>query len=52
MRRQQLGHIRIQGVIGEKVLRADGQQCDLDVEQGAVQAGDTVNPVGCVDTAR
>ena len=37
VRLQRLGHIRIQGVVGEEALRPDGQQRDLDVEEGTVE---------------
>jgi hypothetical protein len=46
MRRKQLGHIRIQGVVGEEALRAGGQQRDFDVEQSAVEAGGAVALTG------
>ena len=46
VRRQQLGHIRVQRVVGEEALRAGGQQRDLDVEQRAVQTGDAVPATG------
>ena len=46
VRRQQLGDIRIQRVVGEEALRADGQQRDLDVEQRTVQTGDAVPAAG------
>ena len=46
VRSQQPGHLRIQRVIAEEALRADGQQRNLDVEQGAVQAGDAVSLTG------
>ena len=46
VRSQQPDHIRIQRVIDEEALRAGGQQRNLDVEQGAVQAGDAVSLTG------
>ncbi len=46
VRHQQLGHIRIQGVVGEEALHADGQQRDFDIEQSAVEAGDAVASTG------
>ena len=46
MRPQHLGHVRVEGVVGEEVFRGSGEQRDLRVQQRSVEHRDPV-PLAC-----
>ena len=43
MRPQHLGHVRVEGVVGEEVLRARGEDRDLRIQQRGVERRDPVS---------